>query len=153
MPNLYVVDTSVLIESWFERYRPGSFPKFWVNMETAIEDGVLISPMIVSEELKRKADELHEWSDKHPKLFQPLSEEVQKAQETIVNTYPLVNLTKGRSTCDPWVIALAQINGCPVVTQEQFGSDQKPRIPDVCKSLGIGCMDVADLIEALGWTF
>ncbi len=123
-------------------------------MEAGINDGVLISPMIVCEELKRKEDELYKWAFEREKLFLPLTVEIQEAQKQIVNQFPkLVNEAKQRSLCDPWVIAVAQIKSCPVVTQEEFGSPQKPRIPDVCKALGIGCIKVADLIETLDWSF
>ena len=43
--------------------------------------------------------------------------------------------------------------GMTVVTEERGGSESKPKIPSVCKSLGIDCVAVVDLIRREGWTF
>jgi hypothetical protein len=61
--------------------------------------------------------------------------------------------SKNRSMCDPWVIALAQLQGCKVVTEESRGSEKRPKIQDVCDALGINCLRIADLIEELNWSF
>jgi hypothetical protein len=55
--------------------------------------------------------------------------------------------------CDPWVIALAQLQGCKVVTEESIGSEKRPKIPDVCDALELNCLRIADLIEELNWSF
>lgn len=58
----------------------------------------------------------------------------------------------GRSAADPWVIALAMVNGWTVVTEEKATRKaDKPNIPDVCAGLGVKVMSGADLIEAEGW--
>ncbi|MCU0285605.1 MAG: DUF4411 family protein [Acidobacteria bacterium] len=123
-------------------------------MENSIQEGVMIAPEIVLEELKRKEDDLYEWAKDQKKLFIPLLEEIQLIQIDIINTYPkLIDSSKNRSMCDPWVIALAQHERCKVVTEENRGNDKRPKIPDVCDSLGIRCLRIADLIEELNWTF
>jgi len=60
----------------------------------------------------------------------------------------LVDPITGKSSADPWVIALAQsFQNCAVVTQEKFSSNEnKPKIPDVCQDLGIECIELATLI-------
>lgn len=66
--------------------------------------------------------------------------------------YPrLVDTVKGRSGADPFVIALAKSRQPPmtIVTEEMPG---KVKIPDVCLSEGINWCNLADLIEAEGWT-
>jgi hypothetical protein len=124
-------------------------------MDDAIGEGFLIAPEIVLKELEKKeGDELYTWAKGRVSMFQPLNAELQTTQRSIINKFPkLINEAKGRSMCDPWVIALAQINQCPVITEENPGGYSKPKIPDVCSQLGIGCMKIADLIETLGWTF
>jgi hypothetical protein len=73
---------------------------------------------------------------------------------SVLNAYPkLIDSSKNRSMCDPWVIALAQLQGCKVVTEESRGSEKRPKIPDVCDALGINCLRIADLIEELNWSF
>jgi len=153
--NLYCLDTNVFIESWWRLYRPTSFPTFWKRMEESIANGQIIAPMFVLDELKRKeGDQLYVWAVNNISMFLPMETELQIAQKVIVNRYPrLISEAKNRSLCDPWVIALAQINKCPVVSEENRGGNSTPKIPDVCEDLRIKCLKVADLIEELGWMF
>jgi hypothetical protein len=66
----------------------------------------------------------------------------------------LVNTQRNRSMADPWVIALAQVNGCTVVTGEVPSDDLKrPKIPDVCRALGIPCSSLLQLFRKEGWVF
>ncbi len=55
----------------------------------------------------------------------------------------------------PFVIALARVKHgeIVVVSEEDFGRKESPRIPDVCRAEGIRCYKLADFIEALGWRF
>jgi len=124
-------------------------------MEDAIASGQIIAPMFVLDELKRKeGDQLYIWAENKISMFYPMEAKLQLAQKAIVNRYPrLISEAKNRSLCDPWVIALAQINQCPVVSEENRGGNRTPKIPDVCDELRIKCMKIADLIEELDWKF
>ncbi|MEW6093878.1 MAG: DUF4411 family protein [Chloroflexota bacterium] len=155
MGNIYCFDTSAFIESWWRLYRPSSFPTFWAKMEGAVEGGEIIAPMFVLEELERKeGDQLYVWAKNQMSMFHPLDAELQLAQKNIVNKYPrLISEAKNRSLCDPWVIALAQIRSCTVISEENRGGNRTPKIPDVCEDLKIKCMKIADFIEELGWKF
>jgi Domain of unknown function (DUF4411) len=59
----------------------------------------------------------------------------------------------GRGKADTFVIALASLRGCPVVTEEQGGSAAKPRIPYVCNVRAVPCMGILAVIRAEGWRF
>ena len=52
---------------------------------------------------------------------------------------------------DPFVIALAEMNGCAVVTDENLGTEAKPHIPYVCRVRRIKALTVLELIQAEGW--
>jgi hypothetical protein len=59
-----------------------------------------------------------------------------------------------RSGADPFVIGLAMVEGCTVVTGERpSGSLAKPRIPDVCDALEVSCIDLLGLFRQRGWRF
>lgn len=114
----------------------------------------LIAPEIVLTELARQDDEIYAWAKEHSVLFVPLDAELQLAQAKIVNSFPRLTMqVKSRSLADPWVIALAKVKQCPVVSMENPGSDSRPRIPDVCQHLGVGHLNIIDLIRAMGWKF
>lgn len=59
---------------------------------------------------------------------------------------------------DRYVIAFARLNGLTVVTHETPARTKKnpPRthyIPDVCRSLGVPCIDLVQLMRAERWKF
>lgn len=146
----YCLDTSVFIESWSRHYRPNVWGAFWRKLADQIEAGTIISPQLVKVEIERKHDELYEWIKQNPKLIVDLDEEQQRAHETIINRYPrLIDSGKHRSMADPWVIALAKLRNYAVVTYEGPGSLQRPKIPDVCKNLGVACISVSDMLDNL----
>ncbi len=154
MATLYCLDTSVLIESWGRHYKPSRFPSFWVCVHETIAAGIFIAPAIVLNELERKDDGLCAWTRERMGLFVPLTADVQRAHDEIINRFSrLINQSTGKSMADPWVIALAKLRGCPVVTYEKSGGENNPRIPDVCLRLGIECRRLDEVIEDLGWTF
>jgi hypothetical protein len=66
----------------------------------------------------------------------------------------LLDTRAGRSAADPFVIALAQVEGCAVVTGERAtNSLERPNIPDVCAALGVRCMNLLDMVREQGWRF
>jgi hypothetical protein len=89
----------------------------------------------------------------------------------IIAQFPgLVDDQKETEDADPWVIALAMTKGSEqqnmfdlrtyvVLTSERPRPhpQKNPRIPDVCKDLGVACMyDVtalADMFEREGWRY
>ncbi len=81
--------------------------------------------------------------------------EVAKAVKAILDPYELlVKDMKNRNRADPFVIAVAQITGSKVVTEELgMGSPSRPKIPGVCAALGIDCITISDIVRLEGWKF
>lgn len=117
----------------------------------------MLSSVEVFNELKRKDDELADWAkNRRNELFREIDELVQEAVVAVMGAYPkLVDTAKGKSGADPFVIAQA-MSANPtliVVTQEEGGSEARPKIPYVCAQQGITCMGILDLIQAENWSF
>lgn len=106
-------------------------------------------------ELEKKADEVYKWAKSKSGFFVPLDENIQIAVADILAKYErLVDARKNRSSADPFVIALAQINKCKVVTSEQPSNNlNKPQIPDVCTDLKIESINLLQLVREKGWSF
>lgn len=151
----YVLDTSALIGAWQRKYPPDVFPSLWDNLDRLGRNGELFVPEEVMGELARQDDELHAWvSDRAEQLVVVSSRAVFLSVRAILHDHPKLTMPgAGRGKADPFVIAEAQARGCPVVTEERGGSEAKPRIPYVCRSLGIECMEFLDVIKAEQWTF
>ena len=152
----YCIDTSSLVHAYQRSYPPDVLPRLWdEKLDSLIDTGRLISPVDVLEELKKKHDWLHGWAKSRPNMFVEIDQYEPQLGE-IMASYPrLVDTKRGKSGADPMVIALAlsQIPGCTVITEEAFGSDKSPRIPNVCQALRLPCINVLQLLRDQKWSF
>lgn len=149
----YCIDTSALIAAWQERYPIDNFPGLWDRVDQLIDAGRLLAPMEVLHETGKKSDELHDWLKSRDAMFVELDEEIQVAVATILGRFPrLVGEKKLRTSADPFVIAMAQVRGLQIVTEEKpTGNLNRPNIPDVCSQLDMTTADVLGLIRLEGW--
>lgn len=151
---IYCVDTSSLIAAWQERYPIENFPKFWDRMDGLIEDGRLISPIEVFNEIKKRSDELHGWcKSRKDAMFRELDDDVQIEVANVLQRFPrLVADKKLRTSADPFVIALARVTGHQLVTEEKpTGSLSRPNIPDVCAQLSLSTIGILQVIQREKW--
>lgn len=151
----YVFDTSALIGAWVRSYPPDSFPGLWEKMDGLVAAGRLIAPEEVLGELKVQDDALHAWvKARSSNMIVPTSRAIMlEARLILADHKHLTKTGTGRGRADPFVISLASLRSCPVVTQEQGGSAAKPRIPYVCTDRGVAFMNFLEVIRAEGWTF
>ena len=151
----YSIDTSAILDGWIRHYPPDVFPKLWDRIDELIKDGNLRATEEVLFELEKKADEVYKWAKSKSGLFVPIDNDIQVAVAGILAKYErLVDARRNRSTADPFVIALAQMNSSKVVTVEQPTNNlSKPRIPDVCIDLEIQSITLLQLVREEGWTF
>ncbi|AXC12027.1 hypothetical protein ACPOL_2714 [Acidisarcina polymorpha] len=86
-------------------------------------------------------------------MFQELDDAVQiEAAQVLAQLPRLVGERKLRTSADPFVIALARVEGLQLVTDEKpTGSMSRPNIPDVCNELGMTAIGVLDLIRREKW--
>jgi len=152
----YSVDTSAFLDGWVRYYPPDTFPGLWERIEKLIDSGDLRATEEVLHELEKKHDDVYAWAkERKDALAVPIDDRIQPAVTAILEDFEkLLDTRKNRSAADPFVIALAQIEGCTVVTGEgTTGSLDRPNIPDVCTALGVPCIGLLQLIRREGWTF
>ena len=68
----------------------------------------------------------------------------------------MVDNIRGRSLADPWLIAHAMEKNATVVTKENIESamnSKRIRIPNVCKNMGIRCIDDFEFLREVGVRF
>lgn len=151
---IYCIDTSALIAAWQERYPPENFPPFWKRVDTLIAAGRLMAPTEVLAETAKRSDELHNWLSARKQMFRELEDAIQIEAASLLAQFPrLVGERKVRTSADPFVIALARVEGLQIVTDEKpTGVLNRPNIPDVCTTLGMSpCMGLLELIRAEKW--
>ncbi len=151
----YSIDTSAILDGWRRYYPPDRFPSVWRNIEQLIAGRGLCGTEEVLIELKKKDDDVYKWARNQAGLFLPIDEATQKSVRKILSAYPrLVDARKNRSTADPFVIAVAQVNGLTVVSGEIPSNNlRKPKIPDVCSAMGIKHIRLLELFGLERWRF
>lgn len=147
----YSVDTSSLLDWWVRYYPPDLFGGLWDRIERAVALGTILVQDEVVRDLSRKDDMVYHWVKDHTCMHVPLDLEIQAAAGRIMDQFPnLVDIERQRSVSDPFVIALAQVRGIAVVTSE-IEQGNRPKIPHVCRSLGIDCVGSLDFFRQQGW--
>lgn len=154
MTALYCVDTSSYIRAWHEAYPPDVVPSFWDRMDKAMKNGRIISPEEVLREVGKRSDDLRAWLHARRDCFADIDDELQDAVAEVLAATPLLAKNrKGASSADAWVIALARLRGAAVVSEESEAnhSAKRPRIPGVCRGIGVACVPLLDFMRAEKW--
>jgi len=152
---IFCIDTSSIIEARSVRYPVPVFPSLWEKIEKAISQANIISPEIVRDELKRNDPACYTWAKNQSGLFIPPDDALIKGVQAVLKSHrKLVDENLSYDQADPYVISLAQLRECTVVTEEKPGpSKRKDKIPDVCKSLGVRVTTFIGMVEEFGWRF
>lgn len=149
----YCIDTSSLIESWHRRYPPDSFPSFWNRLSDVIDSELVVAQELVIHEISSQDDELHNWVKQRVKLLIAFDEEVQQIASEILQDYPRIVGRHQKFGADPFVIALAIQRSLTVITEEEGGTQRKPKIPFICSNMKVRCINTLDFIREMKWSF
>jgi hypothetical protein len=148
----FCADTSALIAAWNERYPPDHFPGLWDKIGDLIKEGRLFAPDEVRNELRKRSVELATWLEAFDEFFYPTTEDILIEVAFTLQQFPkLVMEHKVAFAADPFVIALATLERCVVLTEEGPGSEKRPKIPFVCRTKDVECSTLLELIRAEGW--
>lgn len=157
---MYSVDTSFFMD-WQARYYPlDLFPSLNSRIEGLISAGTFQAAPLVREEIGAVGTpDLKTWVANHPDVFVPLMQELQLEAAAIEARYPDLMDPKGlHVSADAYVIALARLKGGIVVSQETSAHEKRNPtrnhyIPDVCRDLGVSCINLLGLMHREKWRF
>ena len=152
---VYSCDTSAFLDAWVRHYPPDTFPGVWEQLGNLAAQGQLLFIDEVVEELGRKDDGAREWVDARPESIVAIDGPIQDAVTSLLRDHQrMLDTRRNKSGVDPFVIALAQVRGCSVLSGERStGSLQRPKIPDVCAAVNVGCVNLLDMFRAEGLQF
>jgi hypothetical protein len=152
---VFSLDTSAFLDAWIRHYPPDTFPTFWEYMDTAAREGVVKISEEALRELEKKDDGAARWVKSRPHMIAATDVPIQEKVKEILKAHSrLVNASKNRSGGDPFVIAVAAVNGWSVVSGEQpSGSAKHPKIPDVCAGMKIPYLNMLDFVKSEKWKF
>jgi hypothetical protein len=145
----YFVDTCSFTELR-RAYPRESFDPVWGLLERLAKEGALKSVEEIYLELKKQDDVISAWVSQFKEIFLPPTDDIQLKVREILSKYPsLLDLRKGKSGGDPFLIAAAVVHGGSVVTQERkSGGPPRLKIPDVCEKLKVPCIALVDMLRA-----
>jgi hypothetical protein len=155
----YCIDTSGLLSGYNRYYPPEIFFALWVDIDSLIDSGDLISSEVVLQELERGDDDAYRWARRRPKMFLPLDREIQMAVNKILAHPEHSKLVKKDATttdADPFVIATAMVRGCAVISDEKLMMSPSPnrtKIPNVCRDLNIRHFSFLEFIREQRWRY
>jgi len=102
---------------------------------------------------------LRAWAKAHSGLFVLVTPEIQIESAGIAAKHPdLMDPKSTHESADVYVIAFAKLTGGIVVSQETSAQEKNnPRkkyyIPDVCRDLGVACLNLLGLMRREKWSF
>ena len=147
-PDIYVVDTS----AWFNiDVRPDA-EDVWLLITALIEQGRIVACAPVIAELRdapmyilrlKRYEHAIQAGDRN-------SDDIAYLQHVgkITHDHPAMSKARGPKTvADPYVIALAELNGYVVVADESMKRSNR-KIPGVCQQRGIRCITLAQFVTA-----
>ena len=158
---MYSLDTSFFMD-WQARYYPlDLFFTLNTKIEALIGNGEFKAVEVVKEELDAiGTPDLKAWAKSHAGLFVPLTPDVQVEAAAIEAKYPDLMDPKGiHQSADAYVIALAKLAKDGVVVSQETSVHEKKSpgknhyIPDVCRDLGVNCINLLGLMRREKWSF
>lgn len=144
----YVLDTNVFIN--MQRHHPFDvFGSLWTKMADTIDTGTVISCNEVLDELAIGNDSLLQWAKQRNGAFVSSGADVQHIVREILQQHPLlVTGTRKANSADPFVIALAKLKNCTLVSEEtRAGAGQPVKIPNVCEAYGVRLIKFVDFLR------
>jgi hypothetical protein len=159
MPAIYSVDSSSLMD-WQARFYPSDvFPSITTRIEELVQAGRFFGPALVKEEIGIVGSAgLIQWTRDHDTIFVPTADTLAEAMR-IQNQFSGLRDPKAEhEEADAYVIALARMRDGIVITQETPASEKRnPKrshfIPDVCREMGIPCINFLGLMRRENWIF
>lgn len=159
---VYLLDANVLIRAHEDYYPIERIPQFWTWLANQAANGVVQVPYEIYNEIAVSTGPLHDWlTDKAISKAITLEAKINPAN---LNTV----LAKGYASDlddseieevgqDPFLIgyAFANIDEITVVTKEVSAPSKQRanrRVPDVCKTFGIRCIDDFQLYRELSFS-
>lgn len=146
---------------WQARYYPLDV---FVTLNTRIEQLAKSNDFRAVELVKEEINaigtpDLKTWAGSHKTLFVPLTPNVQLEAAAIEAKYPdLLDVKSPYQSADAYVIAFAKLQSGIVISQETSAHEKRnPKknhyIPDVCRDLGVPCINLLGLMRKEKWKF
>ncbi|WP_294439221.1 DUF4411 family protein [uncultured Slackia sp.] len=157
----YLLDTNALIQSQNSFYAMDFCPGFWDFLERQFELGTSGSIQKVYDEIMAGKDALSQWTKDSIGKKTFIDQSANPAYQT--KYLEIANYVQGSSQfrdsakreflkveeADPWLAAVAAVDGCTVVTQEVLEPNAQRRVPlpNVLEEFGVPYADIFSFLR------
>jgi len=150
-PYKYIIDTSsILSQKDNEIYRRDVYKRKWVQIDELIRKHEIITCCEVIDEIYD--ENILTWIKSLNCKVLKIDTTIQQNVIKVVTKHPiLIDFKHTKSSGDAFIIATAMKYNLTVVTEEKENSPKK--IPFICKSLNIPCVNILGLCIKEGWIF
>ncbi len=157
----YLIDASSIFDFWLVTggvTRPYHvkvlrFRAIWEHICSLIDNGTILVPETISEEVVIADKELLDWVESHKKSFLS-SDPYQSELKQILNSFPSYSLKRVNKLNDARIISIAMGSGLTVITSEHknFGtlSQFNPKLPNVCDKFKVKWTNLPEFFAAEG---
>jgi hypothetical protein len=143
-PNRYLLDTS----GWLKLDEQSNATEAWAVVIALIEEDRLFSPRRVVTEVVSMRDRIEPYVERLVRCDRNDVPFLMKLG-AITRKYRRLSKPLGRKTkADPFLIALALLDGYIIVAEESLRNRPIGKIPGVCLKEGIQCRTLAQLVAA-----
>jgi len=158
----YLIDANVFVQAKNLHYRFEFCGGFWHWLESAHAAGLVFSADKVRSELVagRKGDPAMTWAEQQPAgFFLPDAADavVMRHYGTLMQwastgghyTPAAISEFAASKNADPFIVAVAKVHKCTVVTQERTDANAKRRVPlpNAAAVLGVKTLSIFDLLS------
>lgn len=153
----YCIDTCCLVDMARRDYPMDIFPGLWELFEKEIQDGVIVSPTAVFEELQteHERDVLLPWAKKRKSMFLGRTPTQEAFMKIFMSKFNHCMPAGSKSWADPWLVAVSNEQGLIVVTSELEATvnpgTKKLKVPNFCKEYSVTCIGLVEMFRQLGW--
>ncbi|MBV6439798.1 MAG: DUF4411 family protein [Haliscomenobacteraceae bacterium CHB4] len=154
----YCLDTSFLIhlDAYYPR-KSSIFLPVWEDLESLVRSGLLKTMELMEKEVQSYVGThgfLKSWVESFStQLIEPMTAEIFNGAQRVIREHPEVLDPKkqlaGKDEADPFLIALAMVNGAFLLTQESKTNPNK--IPTVAAYYNVQTMSIIDFLGERGF--
>lgn len=149
MAESYAIDASSLMTIG-QVYEVEAQAEAWKIVVRLVEEGRIRTSQFVFDEIERNDPETFERIRQfRGQMLVGITNTLWTEAGRLANLYPIMaKVHRDRETADPWVIAIAKLDGWKVICEESAVKPQ--RMAWVCTQEGIPCGNIHDMLLANG---
>lgn len=154
----YLLDSNIYLNFYERYYQYNYFPSFWKELNKIINEKVIIPRVVIDEHYQNNwfkewlSENFHADIVNHKNFVEEWGHVLNHVSTCGLYKDDALSSIKGwahEKIADPWIVAIAKSENLVVVTSElknhnlnSIHPSKSAKIPDVCNSLGVRCIDM-----------